>query len=265
MEEKTKKESTELPDALKDKRHLGKDDSFCFGCHEGLKCFTNCCSDVNIILTPLDVLQLSRKLKITTKEFIDEHTIIPITKELELPVLILRMKDEEKKRCPFLGENGCEVYDSRPWSCRMYPVGMALPPARAGEEPKPFYFLFEDDFCDGIKEEKKWTVDEWRSNQGVSEREELESGYRKIVSHPWFIGGRKFDPKRLEMFFMANYDLDTFKRFIFDSSFLDRFELEETEIEKLRTDDEALLKFASVWLRYALFGEPTMKVRKPAQ
>ena len=144
-------------------------------------------------------------------------------------------------------------------------VGMALPPARAGIEPEPLFFLFEDDFCDGIKEEKSWTVDEWRSNQGVSEREDLESGYRDIVSHPWFIGGRKLDPKRLEMFFMASYDLDTFKRFIFDSSFLDRFGLEETEVEQLRTDDEALIKFASTWLRYALFGEPTMKVRQNAQ
>ena len=265
MPNENKKEVTDLPYALKDKRHLGKNETFCFDCHKGLDCFTRCCSDVNIILTPLDILRLSRELKITTTEFLDKHTLAPITRDLELPVLLLKMSDEEDKKCPFLTEEGCGVYDSRPWSCRMYPVGMAIPPARAGEEPDPIFFLFEDDFCDGVKEQKEWSVEQWRSNQGVNEREELESGYREIVTHPWFIGGRKLDPKRLEMFYMASYDLDTFRRFIFESTFLERFTIDEKEIEKMRADDEALLRFASKWLRYALFGEPTMTVREDAQ
>ena len=40
--------------------------------------------------------------------------------------------DNEKKSCLFLDlENGgCQVYEDRPWACRMYPLGMAIPPAR---------------------------------------------------------------------------------------------------------------------------------------
>jgi len=143
----------------------------------------------------------------------------------------------------------------------MYPLGMGIPPARAGEQPEPVYFLFEDDFCHGREEKQEWTRDNWRENQGVLPREELESGYRDVVSHPWFIGGRQLDPKRIEMFHSAFYDLDSFRRFIFESSFLKRFELEDNLVEQLRTDDEALLKFASRWLRFALFAEPTMKMR----
>ena len=143
---------------------------------------------------------------------------------------------------------------------------MALPPARVGVEPKPMYFLLEDDFCEGHGEPKKWTVDEWREDQDLASREELEAGFREIVSHPWFIGGtRKLDSKRMDMFFTACYDLDKFRTFVFDSTFLERFDLEPELVEQLREDDDELLRFAFRWLKLALFGEPVLKVRDSAR
>jgi Fe-S-cluster containining protein len=253
-----------LPEALRNQRKLTAGGRFRFGCHPGLSCFTDCCADVNILLTPLDVLSLSRRLGITTGEFIARYTLTPVTKDLHLPVLMLRMGEEPERRCLFVGTEGCDVYQDRPWSCRMYPVGMGLPPARAGEEPKPVYFLFEDDFCKGRTEPKEWTVDKWRDDQDVTAREEIEAGYREIVSHPWFIGGRQLDPKRMEMFHTACYDLDKFRDFVFSSTFLSRFALEDSLVATLRDDDIALLRFAFRWLRFALFAEPTMKVREGA-
>jgi hypothetical protein len=143
----------------------------------------------------------------------------------------------------------------------MYPLGMALPPARAGVDSEPVYFLFEDDFCLGREESSEWTVERWRKDQQVQPREELEAGFREIVSHPWFIGGRQLDPKRIELFHTACYDLDEFRRFVLESSFLRRFEIEESVVEEIGTSDEALLRFAFRWLRFALFAEPTLKVR----
>ncbi|RME21959.1 MAG: YkgJ family cysteine cluster protein [Deltaproteobacteria bacterium] len=254
----------DLPYQLRDKRRLGQDESFSFTCHPGVDCFTDCCANVNIILTPLDVLRLARRLGLTTGEFLSRHTLTPVTKDLKLPVAVLRMRDDEKKTCPFVGPEGCTVYDDRPWACRMYPVAMAIPPARAGVEPQPMYFLFQDDFCHGHGKGRSWTAVRWRENQGVVERDEIEEGFRQVVSHPWFIGGRRLDPKRIDMFYTACYDLDTFRRFVFESSFLDRFELEEGLVEKLRKDDEQLLRFAFRWLRFALFAEPTIKVKPRA-
>jgi uncharacterized protein len=253
-----------LPEALRGRRRLEADEGFRFGCHRGLPCYTNCCADVNILLTPMDVLGLSRRLGIRTGEFIARYTLTPVTKDLHLPILMLRMDDGPGKKCPFVGAEGCTVYEDRPWSCRMYPVGMGLPPARAGEEPEPVYVLFEDDFCKGRNESRQWTVGKWRTDQGVTAREEIESGYRDLIAHPWFIGGRQLDPKRMELFHTACYDLDRFREFIFGSTFLSRFELEDALVEKLRTDDEALMRFAFRWLRFALFAEPTLKVRKGA-
>jgi Fe-S-cluster containining protein len=253
-----------LPETLRDKKVLGEGSSFCFDCHPGLACFTRCCSDVNIVLTPVDVLALSRRTGLETRELLDRHTMNPITKELHLPVVMLRMGPGPEKRCPFLGQGGCTVYEARPWACRMYPVGMALPPARPGVEPDPVHFLFEDDFCHGRGETRAWTVASWRRDQGLEEREELEKAFRELVGHPWFIGGRQLDPRRIEMFHMAAYDLDTFRDFIFSTSFLRRFELDDALVASLRRDDQALLRFAFRWLRFALFGEPTLPRRAQA-
>ena len=256
----------DVPPDLADKRRLAEDESFCFGCRSDLPCFTRCCANVNILLTPVDVLRLSRRLGITTTEFIDQHALLPITKDLKLPTVMLKMSDAEDKRCSFVSEKGCGVYEDRPWSCRMYPVAMAVPPARVGVEPKPVYFLLEDDFCEGHKEPGEWTVDRWRQDQDVAAREELEAGFREIVTHPWFIGGtRQLDSKRLDMFFTACYDLDKFRTFVFESTFLERFELEPELVEKLREDDDELLRFAFRWLKLGLFGEPVLKVKDSAR
>ena len=256
-----------LPKFLEDKRQLADGESFQFTCHPGVPCFNHCCADVNIVLTPLDVLQLARQTGLHTQVFLDTYTRNPITKDLQLPMVMLKMlDDDDDKRCPFVGEQGCTVYENRPWACRMYPLGMALPPARAGVEPEPIYVVFEDDHCQGREQAdaRGWTAEKWRTDQQLIERDEIESGFRDLVSHPWFIGGRQLDPKRMHMLYTACYDLDTFRAFVFESSFLERFELDDDVVAEIKTNDLALLKFAFLWLRFALFKEPTVKVREGA-
>jgi hypothetical protein len=177
-----------LPSDLKEQRQLNKDEPFSFGCHRELSCFTRCCADVNIMLTPVDILRLSRRLNMTTTDFLTKYAVTPITKELQLPVVMLKMNEDDGKKCFFVGEAGCMVYEDRPWSCRMYPLGMGIPPARAGLEPEAVYFLFEDDFCKGRTEKREWTIERWKVGEGITKQEELEAGFREIVSHPLFIG-----------------------------------------------------------------------------
>ncbi len=258
------KPSVAEPAVLEGKRRLGPGDSFCFSCSAGLSCFTSCCANVNIVLTPADVMFLARRTGLGTHEFLERHTLTPITRDLHLPVVMLRMGDAPEKRCPFVGPAGCKVYDDRPWACRMYPLGVAVPPARAGVEPEPLHFLFEDDFCHGREAGEQWTVQAWRASHGIAEREELEKGFQDIVSHPWFIGGRRLDPRRIEMFFLAVYDLDVFRSMALSPGFQQRFEIEPSVRDAIGTDDAALLRFGFRWLRYALFGEPTMAVRPAA-
>ena len=69
----------------------------------------------------------------------------------------------------------------------------------------------------------------------------------------------------MEMFFNATYDLQKFREFVFGSTLLERFEVDEDFVHEMKTSNEALLRFGFLWVRFAVFGEPTMKVRTEAE
>jgi hypothetical protein len=48
---------------------------------------------------------------------------------------------------------------------------------------------------------------------------------------------------------------------VFESTLLQRFDVDEDFVEEMRHDDEGLLRFAFLWVRFSLFGEQTMKVK----
>ena len=66
------------------------------------------------------------------------------------------------------------------------------------------------------------------------------------------------------MFYNSTYDLDRFRTFVFQSTLLERFEVDDDLIHEMQTSDEALLRFGFWWVRFALFGEPTMRIRPEA-
>jgi Fe-S-cluster containining protein len=248
---------------LEDSARLGLDDTFKFGCHPGVSCFNRCCHDVNIFLSPYDVLRLKNRLGMKSSEFLDKYAILPLQKEMTTPVVVLRMNDDESKSCQFLTEEGCGVYSDRPWPCRMYPLGMAAQKDTPdGWQGESFYFLLQEEVCKGFGEEKEWTVREWLDNQGIDEYDRWGGGYRELTLHEFFQQeGAALSPERMHMLFTACYDLDKFREFVFESTLLDRFEIDEEFIEGMRKDDEELLRFGYHWLRFSVFGESTMKVK----
>lgn len=251
---------------LADQPRLGLDDRFQFACHPGVSCFTVCCRDVNIVLTPYDVLRLRKRLGLSSSEFLDKYTILPFSKDQPFPIPLLKMNDDEEKRCPFVTASGCSVYPDRPWPCRMYPIGHAS--NRTGSNPagQEFWFLTRETHCRGHEEPKEWTVREWLEDQGTEPYERMGEFYRDLTLHENFVlKGQKLNPAQVELFYMALYDLDKFRRFIFESSFLERFIVHEDTVERISRNDEELLEFGYLWLRFALFGERTMKIRPEAE
>jgi Fe-S-cluster containining protein len=255
---------------LDDYPRMSPEDKFRFGCHHHVKCFNSCCADVNIFLTPYDVLRLKNRLGISSQEFLDRYTFFPIDKNLQYPVLVLKLQDDENKNCHFVDrEKGCTVYEDRPWACRMYPVGLASP--KEGEKPASteegdFYFLMKEEGCLGFEEDQEWTVQAWMENQGVPDYDEMGRLFKEITLHDFFQSGRQLTPEKMEMFFIACYNLDKFRDLIFKSTFFDRFKVDDALKEKLQTDDEELLRFGFRWLRFSLFGEKTLEVvQKPKE
>ncbi|MFH1726534.1 MAG: YkgJ family cysteine cluster protein [Elusimicrobiota bacterium] len=245
---------------LKEYPRLTKDSEFTFACHKDVSCFNNCCGDVNIFLTPYDILRFKKALGITSGEFLEKYTISPFDKNLKYPIVLLKMRDDEKKTCQFVTKDGCGVYADRPWSCRMYPLGLASPKEDSEALNKEFYFLLKETGCKGFDETRKWTVSEWLREQGIAEYDEMGKEFKDITLHKLVQEGGILTPQKIEMFFMACYDLDKFRGFVFKSSFFDKFVVDEETREALKKDDTALLKFGYRWLRFALLGEKTMTV-----
>jgi len=247
---------------LEDHPRLGQDDKFNFGCHPGVYCFNKCCSDVNIFLSPYDVLRMKRRLGMTSGEFLDKYALLPVQKDMKTPVVMLRMGDDEEKTCQFLTEGGCGIYADRPWPCRMYPLGLAAqkdtPDGWRGDR---FYFLLHEQGCCGFEESHEWTVREWLDDQGIDEYDEWGEAYKELTLHEFFEGGGTLSPEKMHMLFTACYDLDKFREFVFNSTLLQRFDVDEDFVEEMRYEDEALLRFAFLWLRFSLFGEPTVKAK----
>jgi Fe-S-cluster containining protein len=239
---------------------LSPDDRFIFRCGGDLDCFTKCCHDVSIVLTPYDLLRLRRARHMDSTEFLEKYTLPLINSKQMFPLVILRM-DPESKRCPFVSERGCEVYADRPWACRMYPLGVAAPNKPSATD-QSFHFVVHENLCHGHGQGEAHSVRQWVAEQGIEEYEMMGLPFQELTLHDFWDRGTPLTPEQAAMFWMACYDLDRFRRFVFESRFLELFEVDEARVEALRSDDEELLEFALQWLRFCLFGEKRMKIRK---
>jgi len=241
---------------------INRNEKFCFECNPKVECFNKCCNDVNIFLTPYDIARLRKALGISSTEFLQKYTILPIASNLRHPIVMLRM-DEKTLNCPFLTPEGCSVYEDRPWSCRMFPVGIASPnEAEKLNNGEEFYFLIKEDVCKGFEQKREWTIDEWFVDQGIDKYRELGDLFKEISLHKFFVISRTIEPVKLEMFYMVCYDIDRFRQFLFESTFFKRFDVPDERKEKIKNDDEELIRFGFEWLRFSIFGEKIFSLRK---
>lgn len=242
---------------------LSLDSPLQFECHPGVSCFTACCHNIQIVLTPYDILALRRRLNLSAHEFLTHYTEPTYLEKTDMPGVQIKLTGE-KNGCPFVTPEGCTVYSDRPTACRYYPVGMAdfHEGGKEGSEEK-FFFLVKEPHCKGFEESKKWTVGEWRADQGVDLRDEMNKEWlRLVMRRKSFSLQASLSEAAQRMFFMASTDLDHFRRFIFESSFLKTYEIDPETVESIRQDDEALLRFSFKYLANALFGAEGLTMNK---
>ena len=249
---------------------LGPDSKFQFKCHKGVKCFNQCCRDINIILTPYDIIKLKTRLGVSSEEFLALYTEPQILEKTDLPVVMLKLLDEEgsdpdRKACPFVREDGCLVYEDRPTTCRYYPLGVASLSHKEDSGEDEFYFFVHEPHCLGFEEEKTWTVSQWRRDQGVDKHDQINAEWTDLL-----VRKRSFPPsmqlteQTKKMFFLVSYNIDKFREFVFESSFLSRYSVDVATLEKIKADEIDLLKFGLKWLKWLLFKEGEFEMKTGA-
>ena len=111
---------------------MALDDRFTFRCGPELACFGNCCRDVNIVLTPYDVLRMKRALGMDSSEFLEKHTISPRFDGTEIPDRDSQNGGGDASSARSSRNRAAGSIADRPWACRMYPLG-----AGRAEESRP--------------------------------------------------------------------------------------------------------------------------------
>ena len=236
--------------------------SFCFHCHSGLDCFNRCCREATIILSPYDILRLSRSLDLPTGEFLRRHTRRETEPISNLPLALVKLA--RTGGCPFLGEAGCTVYGDRPAACRLFPLtqGSKL----TAEGVKDLLFLRRLDYCQGFTGDQEWTVASWQADQGFADFDRPRRAWLQILLKQAQPGRPPLDDRILSQFYMVAYDLDAFRTFVFESAFLPAHGLTLEEAQLLGTDDLALLRFSAAYLEHLLFpaeAPPLSEALKP--
>lgn len=236
-----------------------------FRCHRGIACWNACCSNIDISLTPVDIVRLKSRLDIDSSEFLERHTV-PYELEKDGIAGVKLRPVEGGTACPFMAEQGCSVYEDRPTACRYYPV--ALLSMRHQEEytDRDAWALVSEPHCLGHREPRQLTIDEYRAEQGLPDYDELARGWRQLILKKKSSGPAIGKPSRrsLQLFFMACYDVDRFRQFVASDAFSQLFDLPAGELHEILLDDIRLMLFGFRFLRQTLFGEMTIALHADA-
>ena len=235
----------QLPTAKKVKR----DEVFTFLCHPDNTCFTNCCRQLELALTPYDILRLKNAAGLSSSAFLERYVLIEKEKDDPFPRLYLTMVDDGKASCVFVSGQGCAFYEDRPGACRAYPIGRAAR-ITATNTLAEWYVLLKEQHCQGFAQDRQQTPKQYCQDQGLSSYNRFNDAVAAILQHERIRQGMVLSEEQSDFYIMALYDLDTFRNTVLPGLLPQVNLTGRPELEK----DEPLLLFAIDWLKDFLFG-----------
>lgn len=239
-----------LPMMPKNLARVADDEEFGFSCHSGVRCFTHCCSHLELALTPYDVLRLKNALTINSQEFLDRYVIIEQEEEDIFPRLYLTMVDDGNVSCVFVTKSGCTVYADRPGACRAYPMGRASM-RKEHNRLEEFYVLLNEDHCKGFEESPRQTPLQYCKEQGLDTYNRINDAMVPLLQHDKIRQGMRLSKEQSELYVSCLYNLDSFRERLFAGK-LQGAPVTAKLQEELK-DDEKLLLYGITWLQDTFF------------
>lgn len=233
-------------------RPLTPDETFRFSCHPGVACFTDCCRQLDLALTPYDVLRLSRHLGLASSAFLDRYALIEQEEDNTFPLIFLGMVDDGQASCPFVTASGCSVYADRPGACRTYPLGRGAFTTPDGGRHE-MHVLLTEPHCQGFSQGEPQDIAAWQKDQDLAAYNAINDELLAILQHPRLKGGHQPAPREIDIF-LSLYTLDTFRQQLLDSTLTLPIPITDSERQELATEDLALLRLGIRWLDHVLSG-----------
>ena len=258
-------EDSPIPDSPIVPNQLEGDAVIQFRCHKDIDCFNACCRNIDIMLTPYDIIRLKKRLGITSTEFLRQYTV-PFEFGKNSVAGVKYKPKEGTTECQFVTDEGCSVYEDRPTACRYYPVGLLSTRRQDENFDRASYALVVEDHCHGHQEDRKLTIDEYREEQGLEEYDELGRPWRQLILKVKSAGPAIGNMSRtsLKFFFMASYDMDRFREFVKSEGFSTTYDVDQETMDKILADDLELLKFGDRMIRQIMYAEETIPLKGDA-
>jgi Fe-S-cluster containining protein len=231
---------------------LGLDEAFRFACGPGVACFNDCCRDLNQALTPYDALRLKRALGLPSGRFLAQFTRRHTGPGSGLPVVSLAPADPETLACPFVSAAGCRVYPDRPASCRTYPLVRAVRRSQETGAAAASYFIVTEPHSPGFGGNRTQTPRQWTADQGIGDYNTENDRMLDVIRLKNGLRRGPLLPSSAERVYTALYDLDEFRRRLFDGGVAAESGVGEDLLEAARHDEFALLQVGLEWVKQLL-------------
>ena len=189
-------------------RPLAPGETFAFRCHPGVPCFNACCRDLELALTPYDVLQLAQGIGVPPSDFLNRYAVIEADDTTCFPRVYLGMVDDGQASCPFVSPAGCQVYAHRPGACRTYPMGRGASLGAPGAPPMVQHILVTESHCHGFGEGSPVTADDWAKDQGLAPYQAAADLLLPLLQHARVRQGFRPTARQRDLFIAALYTPD---------------------------------------------------------
>jgi uncharacterized protein len=240
-------EQVQLP---KNVNRIETGEAFSFACHPGVTCFTDCCRQLELALTPYDILRLKRETKLDSTTFLEQYVIQEQEADDAFPRFYLTMVDDGQASCVFVSDKGCEVYPGRPGACRAYPMGRAAI-RQSDDSIDEFFVLLKEPHCHGFEEGKEQNSEKFSVGQGLNQYNKFNDTVAAILQHEKIRQGLRLSPQQIESFVLSLYDIDSFRKQLEEGTLPGSEKYEKT----VHKEDEQLLLFGVEWLCGEIFDQ----------
>ncbi|MDF1614924.1 YkgJ family cysteine cluster protein [Desulfurivibrio dismutans] len=187
-------------------------EKFSFDCGPEVPCFTECCRALELVLTPYDALRLRHRLGLDSATFLERYAAIEGQPDEAFPLVYLSMLEDERQRCPFVGADGCAVYEDRPAACRAYPVGRGLRMTPCRSHLQELFVLVREEHCQGFAEPREITPEKWMADQELEPYNTFSEAMLPLLRHPIILQGWQPTPEQQQEYLHTLYQPEYFRQ-----------------------------------------------------